>query len=304
MNDRETLDLGRRMSNCARRLALVMELPEHEQPKALLKGAMFCQARLCPFCEWRRSRAWKARLVRGLDALGIDQPKLRPVLLTLTVRNCPIEQLRETVIEMHMGFKRMTKCAFWPTDYWLRRTELTFPLKIAHRSAHGRDATTAPSHRLDRGFYEAHPHIHLLLMVPPSYFSHGYVKQSEWQKQWMMAARLDYAPVVDVRTITAKDGSRSGHNAYLTAAQEVCKYMTKADDLGALGADLPFVNDQIKGLRMIAASGKLSPYVHTGEIEPEELTDQADIDGSEIPSAECLALWSDYLLQYEITPLA
>ena len=77
--------MGRRIGNCASRLALEIGLKEGRDPVAYLRGAALCNTRLCPFCEWRRSRVWRARLHRGLSAFQKDFPTHRGVFLTLTV---------------------------------------------------------------------------------------------------------------------------------------------------------------------------------------------------------------------------
>ena len=59
----------------------------------------------------------------------------------------------------------------------------------------------------------AHPHFHALLLVKPSYFAKGYIKQSDWVEMWAKALRADYLPSVNVKavkaTLTKKDASNS-----------------------------------------------------------------------------------------------
>ena len=221
--DEETLDVARAIGNCATSIAVEVPVDGPEQGKALLRAANPCNRRLCPFCEWRRSRAWRRRFFEGLPQFHQDFPTHRAIFLTLTVRNCPVNELRTTIQEMHAGWKRMTKRQFFPSKFWFRRTEIT---------------------RMDDGIGGAvephmHPHIHCLILVPASYFSHGYIKQLEWQKQWMDAMRLDYVPVVDVRSARTRSSSGGATiEQSRAAALEASKYATKATDLIAMGSSL------------------------------------------------------------------
>ena len=98
--------------------------------------------------------------------------------------------------------------------------------------------------------------------MPAGYFSHGYVKQTEWQNSWMMSARLNYAPVVDVRR--GKPSSSSGgatSSDTVAATLEVSKYSTKGTDLIGMGSSLPEYHRQMKGLRLSASSASLKPYL-------------------------------------------
>ena len=52
------------------------------------------------------------------------------------------------------------------------------------------------------------------------------------EKEWQMAARLDYSPVIDIRRARSKNTSKhSNKNRNLAATLEAAKYSTKASDL-------------------------------------------------------------------------
>ena len=76
-------------------------------------------------------------------------PNARWMFLTLTVRNCAIEELGETLSRMNTAFQRLKdRKEFRPVQGWIRTTEVT----------RGSDGS-------------AHPHFHTLMMVPPSMLS-------------------------------------------------------------------------------------------------------------------------------------
>jgi plasmid rolling circle replication initiator protein Rep len=117
---------------------------------------------------------WKARAYKVLPQIVEKYPTHRWLFLTLTQKNVPIGELRDTLTEMNRSFRKMVDYSRFPSVGWLRSTEVT----------RGRDGN-------------AHPHFHCLLMVPASYFSgRGYLKQADWVEMWRKARQLDYNPVL------------------------------------------------------------------------------------------------------------
>lgn len=285
--DTETAWLAKRIANCSSRIALDIEVPEGFEPVAHLQGAKVCDARLCPFCEWRRTKAWHRRLISGLESFHEVNPKWRAVFLTLTVRNSPLRDLRKTLKEMQEGWNRFRRCSFFPTSYWFKRTEIT--------------VGAGPAGALFSGAgYTAHPHFHVLLLVPPSYFGKRYVKQSEWQKQWQMAMRLDYAPVVDVRAASAKKPSGgSPIDASRDAAIEAAKYASKATQLLELGESLTEFHFQTQNVRYYSVSRDLKEFISAGDIKKSEMMDESNPDANgDIPSLRGIAQWFEDSQEY------
>ena len=284
--DPDALDIAKAIGNCATVLGLEIDLGHDQGPKALLRAAKPCNRRLCPFCEWRRTKAWRRRFFEGLPSFHDDFPTHKPLFLTLTVKNCPIHELRSTITHMHASWKRMTKLRGFPTKFWFRRTEVT------------KQATKFGGHMGPL----VHPHIHVLLFVPAGYFSHGYIKQNEWRSLWQMSARLDYPPVVDVRRATSKSTSGGPPIAESRAASlEAAKYGTKATDLIAMGSELGEFHRQVKGLRLAQASRSLKPYISDSPVTQDELLDHGDVVMGE--SLRGKALWFDDIGEYLFTDL-
>ena len=279
--DEDTRDVAKAIGNCALSLGIEVELPQGEEPQPKLRGVRACNRRVCPFCEWRRTKALRRRFFEGLPRFHEDFPTHHPIFLTLTVRNVAIEDLKTQVTDMHLAWKRMTKCSFFPTPFWFRKTEITVQRSLDKKTETGL----------------VHPHLHCLLMVPAGYFSHGYVKKTEWQAQWQMAARLDYSPIVDVRRCRSKLGSvDTGASAALGASLEASKYAAKATDLIKLGNSLGEYHRQVKGVRLTGVSGSLKPYISDKEISQDELTD----GGESLPveSVKGTAIWFEDLEEY------
>ena len=278
--------MAKDIGNCASRIAVEVGVAQGEDPVAYLRGAKLCNRRLCPFCEWRRTRAWRARLHKGLSAFQEAFPTHKGVFLTLTVRNIPLTELNAQLREMQVGWKRLSNARAFPTPYWFRRTEVTV----------GIGATT--SHVM------AHPHFHALLLVPASYWGRDYIKQLTWQKRWMEAMRLDYAPIVDVRAAKASkrnDGSDS--SAISSAVLEAAKYATKASDLLELGPATAEYQRQIHGVRLYATSRGLGQYVASSPLGAQDLVDAVS---DQPPGTELLsgtAAWFEDTQEYLFTSL-
>src|SRR5262249_2002988 len=122
-----------------------------------------CRDRLCAICQVGRMVWWKARLQAALRQLLTESPDAVGIALTFTVRNSAIARLRKTLLGMGKAWAAMIRRPPWPEHYgWLRVTEVT----------RGDDGT-------------AHPHYHVLLLVPDSYFkTDAYLDQREWTALW------------------------------------------------------------------------------------------------------------------------
>lgn len=203
-----------------------------------LREAYFCRVRHCPVCQWRRSLMWKARFYQSLPRIVQEHPKARWLFLTLTVRNCPIDCLGETLTAMNAGWQRLIKRSeFAPVLGWIRTTEVT----------RGKDGS-------------AHPHFHVLLMVPPSMLSGtNYVKQSRWVDLWASCMRLDYLPSVDVRTVKnlASGASQDVSEVLRKAVAETLKYSVKPSDMTKDDQWFLELTRQTHKKRFIAAGGAL-----------------------------------------------
>jgi hypothetical protein len=207
-----------------------------------LRGARFCRLRHCPVCQWRRSLMWKAKAYKVLPRIVERYPKHRWLFLTLTQKNVPIGELRETLTAMNRSFRKMVDYKQFPAMGWLRSTEVT----------RGRDGN-------------AHPHFHCLLLVPPGYFAgRNYLKQHEWVEMWRKASKLDYNPVLDVQAV--KQGSQP-----MDLVPELLKYCTKESDLVSDRNWFLELTKQMHKMRCIATGGILKEYLRELEDEPEDL---------------------------------
>jgi hypothetical protein len=183
---------------------------------------------------------WKAKAYKVLPKLVEEYPTHRWLFLTLTQKNAPITELRETLKQMNKGFQRLVQLKAFPAEGWLRSTEVT----------RGRDGSS-------------HPHFHCLLLVPSSYFGRKYVKQSEWVAMWKQSMRLDYNPILDVQAV--KQGDKP-----MELISELLKYCTKESDMVADRGWFLELTRQMHKMRTIATGGVLKEYLKELEEEPED----------------------------------
>jgi len=238
-----------------------VDTPETGETRLRLKEAAFCRVRHCPVCQWRRSLMWQARFHQALPALVEANPKARWIFLTLTVRNCAITDLRDTLQHMNKSWQRLIKRSeFKPVLGWVRTTEVT----------RGADGT-------------AHPHYHVLMMVPPSMLAgKNYVKHSRWVELWAETLRVEYAPNVDVRAVKAKAPKAEQTQAEATATalqgavKETLKYSTKPADMVEDEAWFLELTRQTHKLRFVATGGVLKNVL---KVDEETNADLALADG-------------------------
>lgn len=249
----EFRDYAQRVSLCSQLLEFKLT-PDASvgEYKLKLASSRFCRVRHCPVCQWRRSLMWKAKAYKVLPKIIEAYPHRRWLFVTLTVKNCPITELRSQLQIMNKAFQRMVQRKGWPAEGWLRSTEVT----------RGRDGS-------------AHPHFHCLLMVPPVYFSgKGYMKQAEWVALWRDCLRIDYNPIMDVQAV------KQGHKP-MELVPEILKYCTKESDLTTDRDWFLELTRQMHKTRAIATGGVLKEYLKELEQEPEDLihTDEDQGDG-------------------------
>jgi plasmid rolling circle replication initiator protein Rep len=251
--------LSERINQCSGQLLFAWNNNRETGESTLkLRGARFCRVRNCPICQWRRSLMWRARFFQALPTIQAAHPTARWLFLTLTVRNCPITDLRSTLVDMNAAWQRLLKRPeFEPVIGFVRSTEVT----------RGGDGT-------------AHPHFHCLLMVSSSYFcGKYYVTKNRWGELWQSVMRLDYPPVVDIRIVKGDMNK---------AVCETLKYSVKPVDMVDDPAWLLQYTKQTHKLRFISSGGILKKILKTEKPETNEdllLTDNpadTELDMEEI----------------------
>lgn len=224
-----------------------------------LKNANFCRVRHCPVCQWRRSMLWKSNMYVAYEEIKKQYPTHRWLFLTLTVKNCEITELRDTLQDMNEAWRRLIKRVEFMkgVEGWIRTTEVTRPKDIRDKDKKYKRICPIT------GNTHAHPHFHVMLLVRPSYFAKNYIKQERWGELWGECLRVDYVPRVDIRAVKAKKKSdQTPEEAIKSAIMETLKYAVKPDDM--IGDGSKKANDwfyeltkQVFKLRFVSSGGVL-----------------------------------------------
>jgi plasmid rolling circle replication initiator protein Rep len=259
---REFADKGGKVNYCSEMLDFKL-VPNQEDGayKLKLDSSQFCRQRHCPICQWRRSLRWKAKAHQAIPRVMEAFPKYRWLFVTLTLKNCAIEDLRNTLTWVNESFKRFTKLKEFPAIGWIKSVEVT----------RGRDGS-------------AHPHLHTLMLVPPSYFGKGYLSQQRWCELWQQSLRVDYKPILDVQAIK-KD--LSPH----FIIPEILKYQCKESDLTADCDWFLELTRQLRNTRAVAVGGILRDYMKSLEADPDDLIGKDDSETSEVDEGHLYFGW-------------
>ena len=164
-----------------------------------LTSANFCCDRLCPLCNWRRSLRTFAKISKIIQSKTFVETGYKNLFLTLTVKNVEITELHEAFEDIFYSFNKFLKNKRIKETIkgYFRALEITYNFK-------------------SRTF---HPHLHLILAVPASYFSKTYISQADFTNIWQSSLAVNYTPVVDIRKFRDAKG-----------VAEASKYVIKADD--------------------------------------------------------------------------
>ena len=181
----------------------------NDKNKKRLKSANFCRIRTCPMCNWRKSLKLFGQTSKIANIIINQDSSTRFLFVTFTVKNCDADKLSQTIDMMNMGFKRLTD----------KSKKLAITNKFKNNILGYMRAIEVTYNQQEDTY---HPHIHCIFAVKAQYFTHGYIKKSEWQYIWGECCKTEYEPIVHVQQIK---------NSTSKAVAEVAKYPVKMDEL-------------------------------------------------------------------------
>lgn len=225
------------------------------QDSLKLVEARFCKAPNCPMCQWRRSLKWRAKFLEILPTVQEKFSTHKWLFLTLTIRNCELDDLKGTIKCLNDAFNRLSKQTKFPMVGLVKSVEVTrawdcydsFTNEFVGR--HGSKWVFQYQQKQNTVLRlepttEVHPHLHIIGLVPTTYFNGKYyLKHSDWVAMWKQALRIDYDPIVNVKTVKCKKGEQivpkpeefdkdnSIDNGMVAAICETLKYTVKEQDL-------------------------------------------------------------------------
>ena len=249
-----------------------LQFIQNQDGNLKLYQAYFCKNKLCPMCNWRRSMKYSYQTSRIVDEAIKQSPKGRFLFLTLTVKNVEGQALNSTISQLTKSFDRLFKRAKVQRNLlgYLRSVEVT----------HNENDKTY------------HPHIHVLMMVRPSYFQSkkDYITQKEWSDMWSQSLKVDYVPMIDIRTV--KETGKGLRGAVL----ETAKYPTKPIkfDVG----NKQVVDDLYNGLyrkRQLGYGGlfkTIKKQLQLDDVESGDLVHTSDDKENISKGTEIVAIWN------------
>ena len=250
----------------------VLRFLRREDGSLKLYQAYFCKNKFCPMCNWRRSMKYSYQTSRIVDEAIKQEPKGRFLFLTLTVKNTEGEALNSTISQLTKSFDRLFRRAKVKKNLlgYLRSVEVT--------------------HNEDDNSY--HPHIHVLMMVRPSFFQSkkDYITQKEWSDMWSQSLKVDYVPMVDIRTVKEKGKGMRG------AILETAKYPTKPIKLDIENKQV--VDDLYNGMyrkRQLGFGGlfkTIKKQLQLDDVENGDLVHTSDNAESISKGTEIIAIWN------------
>lgn len=267
----------KRKAELVRSCATFLEFTVVDGKKKLM-AANFCRARLCPMCSWRRGLKLYGIARDILNEAYIREPQGKALLLTLTVRNCEASEIKRVIQRMSRAFSLMFRdsVSFRGIVGWIRNTEITHDIEmhITSDMYYGNKDKHIYSRKdyyeknglkigdINPNYNLYHPHLHCLLFAGKDYFDKYYARQEQFQKDWVTYYGDD--GIADIRRIS------------LDGLAEVCKYVAKdsdylkPDDMVATLMTVATLEEQLKGLRLVAYGGLLKTIkkdLNIGDIE-------------------------------------
>ena len=278
---------AQRMRNCGD-IVLMQKCPKCG--KEHIYGGMLCGDRLCPVCGWRLSISRYAQMLACLDLLAQDMimNDIQCSMLTLTLRNCPIDKLHDTLVSMSRAWHNLSRQASFKRSVyaWARTIEITYNAKAK----------------------TYHPHMHILLFAYGSSLAEDVAFTRKAVRAWKESLGLDYEPIYDHKTAYANDKTLATYEEQETisfrnqtaiaaraAAVEVSKYIM-GDKMGYKipTRDILEYAEAIKGVHMVGYGGALK----TARAALGLIDDQIDSTTVHTECTSCGAALQNYILKW------
>lgn len=205
--------------------------------KKQLSEARFCQVKWCPMCAWLRARKLANELKSVLQQVE-EQRQVAYLFLTLTIKNPPLSELRDTLQLMSQAFNNLTKEDIFKKAIkgYVRAFEF-----LGDSTKQG----------------EAHPHIHAILIVDKNnYFKKlkdFYISQEKWAELWKKHIKADYTPIIHIARIKAKNEKWQESDS---AVYETIKYCAKPLEVAKLSIDnFKLLDNETRNIRQYNKGG-------------------------------------------------
>lgn len=216
-----------------------------EGEKLKLKQGMFCKIRLCPMCQWRRSRKIHTQMTNIMNVLQ-TQGEYVPIAVNPTVRNCQAEELPAEITRLLRGWRKIWRDPLVEekTVGWYRALEITY----------------------NRATKTYHPHLHCILIGQKHYYKRGQIPVEHIAGLWKKGCGIDYNANLKMYALRKKHDQD-----WAEAMLEFAKYTTpetwdimprdQADKQELVGV-AKTLDNALRGRRLIGLGGELANLHH------------------------------------------
>jgi len=195
-----------------------------------------CNVYFCPVCTFLKVRKEYAISCQVYEKLIELKPTTKLYLMTLTIEECPGNQVKDAVKLIKDAFKRLCR---------IKRVEnVLIGASLFIHFGMNKTMTT--------------PHAHVVLALKPSFVGRQYIKIDEFQALWQNALKVSYLPHVHLQPI-GKTGVKNTMSNKLDFAK-VSAYGIGAIEFKAIKENIRIFNDiidDIKGIRKVTHIGLL-----------------------------------------------
>ena len=267
----------------SRMCATVLQFKKDTEQKRKLHQAYFCQLRLCPVCNWRRSLKIFSQVSKIIQAIEQDREHAY-IFLTLTQKNVSGEELDQELDKMmkawnrFLGYKKVkdvVKGSYRGLEItYDKESKITKRMYQEKKDYYKKLGLKVGNKNPNFDMY--HPHFHVLIVVRKGYFtSKEYLSHEVWRELWAKAMRLDYLPQVNVKRV-------KGNTA--EAVAETAKYVAKDSDY-VIEKDLDLSMNVVETLdyalerrRLVSFSGIMKEWHKKLNLDDTEDGDLVHID--------------------------
>lgn len=262
--------------------------------KTHLRSGVRCRDRLCPLCGWRLSLSRYGEMMGVFDVLSADMTEkdVCASMLTLTLRNCSIKQLSDTLDRMSAAWREIARRKDVKSLYgWARSLEITY----------NKEANSY------------HPHLHILMLwqggttgAENARFNRAVIEL------WKRYLGIDYEPIwhhgdayvagseSDVAQCSEiYDWREQRIEAAKAAALEASKYII-GDKLALDIPDthIPLFAEAIKNRNFVGYGGAIKVARAALGYKDDDINDTAELDESRRVCASCGEKMQRALMQW------
>lgn len=277
--------------------------------RSSMENARWCRVRQCPMCGFARSSKMRAKLFKAFTNYELDPDSYS--FLTLTVQNCPLSNLRQTLAEMNSAWDKLSRRRTFPIVGFLRSMEVTMQ---RDRLPGDKKKNTGPPSRTPDGELLAHPHFHIVLHTEKDFDRH--LKDKQWLiSLWTDSLRASYRPTIQI------DKIRPSRGDFEVALLETCKYTVKPGDFSddappkkpaktsnlkpvvippVHGAEWLYgITEQLHNLRAVRLGGSFAKICSQAELD--KIDDSVETDEQASQVGELLRLtWNDARARFDV----